>query len=204
MTYYRLALQDRQTATWIWKTTALTSLQAVFQLLRTYGKLPQGSIRVFTASSKEDLNEMLRRQNTNLASSSVTAAQFLQERNIAVPESAQSASRQRISSQADQQGATVAAWAKDVWDMHAATSTAQVARQASTVATSSSLPGSITTTGVPVISGMSSLDKKRLEVERGQGGDHDTPYRFTLPISMPQLLAWTRLQTRVQAGELPS
>ncbi|HEX6556002.1 MAG TPA: hypothetical protein VF026_24805 [Ktedonobacteraceae bacterium] len=85
MTYYRLALQDRQTTRWTWKTTALTSLQAVFQLLRTYAKLPQGGIHVFTASSKEDLNEMFRRQNTNLASSSVTATQFLQERNIAVP-----------------------------------------------------------------------------------------------------------------------
>jgi len=57
MTYYRLAVQDHQTARWIWKTTAVTSLQAVFQLLRIYGALPQDSIRVFTASSKEDLSD---------------------------------------------------------------------------------------------------------------------------------------------------
>jgi hypothetical protein len=51
---------------------------------------------------------------------------------------------------------------------------------------------------------MSVLDMKRLELERGQGGDHDTPYRFTLPLSMKERLAWTRLQARVHAGELPS
>ncbi len=83
MTYYRSALQDRQTTKWTWKTTAVTSLQAVFQLLRGYSMLPQDTIRVFTASSKEELNELLSRQNNHLASSSVTAAQFLQERHIA-------------------------------------------------------------------------------------------------------------------------
>ncbi len=88
MTYYRLAEQDRQTARWVWKTTPVTALQAVFQLLRIYSARPQGSTRVFTASSKEDLNELLRGQNTNLPSSSVTATQFLQERNLAVRERA--------------------------------------------------------------------------------------------------------------------
>src|SRR5216683_1522488 len=70
--------------------------------------------------------------------------------------------------------------------------------------TSSSLREDISTTGAPSSIGLSLLEKKRLEIEHGPGGDHDTPYRFTLPISMPQLLAWTRLQVRVQAGELPS
>jgi hypothetical protein len=44
----------------------------------------------------------------------------------------------------------------------------------------------------------------RLELERGKGGDHDTQYRFTLPISVKEQLVWADLQTRVQAGELPS
>jgi hypothetical protein len=114
MTYYRLALQDRQTTRWAWKTTALTSLQAVFQLLRTYDKLPQDSIRVFTASAKEDHNEMLTHENNGLASSSVTATQFLQARNIAVLEREQSVSEQHVSAPAAQPGATVATWAKDV------------------------------------------------------------------------------------------
>jgi hypothetical protein len=62
----------------------------------------------------------------------------------------------------------------------------------------------LTAMGAPSSLGMSLLDTKRLELERGQGGDHDTPYLFTLPISVKERLAWARLQTRVQAGELPS
>ena len=48
----------------------------------------------------------------------------------------------------------------------------------------------------------SPLDKRREELERGAGGDHNIPYRFTLPISTPQVLAWLTLQVRVQQGDL--
>jgi hypothetical protein len=58
MKYYRLASHDHQTKRWKWITTPLTSLQAVFQVLRIYAALPQDRIRIFTASSKEDLSEM--------------------------------------------------------------------------------------------------------------------------------------------------
>ncbi len=51
-------------------------------------------------------------------------------------------------------------------------------------------------------SSRSPLDKRREELERGAGGDHDLPYRFTLPTSMPQVLAWLKLQVRVQQGNL--
>jgi hypothetical protein len=51
-------------------------------------------------------------------------------------------------------------------------------------------------------SSISPLDKRREELERGVGGDHDFPYRFTLPISTPQVLAWLKLQVRVQQGDL--
>jgi len=53
----------------------------------------------------------------------------------------------------------------------------------------------------PDESGMSLLDKRREELERGAGGDHDLPYRFTLPTSMPQVLAWVKLLARVQQGD---
>ncbi len=49
---------------------------------------------------------------------------------------------------------------------------------------------------------MGPLEKRREELERGAGGDHDLPYRFTLPTSMPQVLAWMRLMGRVQRGEV--
>lgn len=50
--------------------------------------------------------------------------------------------------------------------------------------------------------GLSSLEKNRFELEMGEGGDHDVPYLFTLPLSMPQALSWIELCIRVQNGEL--
>ena len=49
--------------------------------------------------------------------------------------------------------------------------------------------------------GISPLDKRREELERGAGGDHDLPYRFTLPTSTPQVLAWVKLLSRVRQGD---
>ncbi len=50
--------------------------------------------------------------------------------------------------------------------------------------------------------GMSELDKRREALEYGTGGDHDLPYRFTLPTSLPQVLGWVKLLVRVQQGDL--
>ena len=201
MTCYRLAIQDRQTAKLIWKTTPVTSLQAVFQLLRIYRSLPLNNTRVFTASSKEDLSERLNRENRGLVTRSVTAAQFLHERKMSLPERAQSALEQRTSAQAVPQEVPVATWAKELWERHAATQTAQ--REAS-VTTTSSVRESIATTATSSSSDMRVLDTKRLEVELGPGGDHDAPYLVTLPILLKERLTWIRLQARVQAGELHS
>jgi len=209
MTYYRLAVQDRQSTQWIWKTTAVTSLQAVLHLLRSYRMLPQDGIRVFTASAKEELSDMLRRQNNYLASGSVTAAQFLRSRKIAGGEQAHSASEERVSPQTAQQrtdgvawatwethkvdqavkqGADAATWAREVWEKHQTVQAAQREHLATSGATSSP--------------SMSFQEQKRLEIELGSGGDHDTPYHFTLPISQQERLAWIRLLKQVQAGEL--
>jgi len=51
-------------------------------------------------------------------------------------------------------------------------------------------------------SSRSPLDKRREDFERGAGGDHDCPYRFTLPGSMLQVLAWVKLLVRVKHGDL--
>jgi hypothetical protein len=50
--------------------------------------------------------------------------------------------------------------------------------------------------------GMSSPERRRLELESGTGADHDVPYRFALPASMPQVLTWMRLLARVHRGEV--
>ena len=49
--------------------------------------------------------------------------------------------------------------------------------------------------------GLSALERRRLELESGAGGDHDLPYWFTGPSSLPQALAWMKLLVRVQDGE---
>jgi hypothetical protein len=203
MTYYRLATQDRQTATWSWKTTPITSLKAVFELLKCYqALLLQDRIRVCTASSKEALNEQLSRENNGLASGSVTAIQFLQERHLLVPERAQNILQQSASSQTTEQGADVATWAKDLWEQHVAMRKAQAAQHGAFTVTSFPLQEASATTGTTESPGKSMLDQKRLEIELGPEGDHDVPYSFALPASMPQVLVWMRLLARVQRREL--
>jgi len=58
------------------------------------------------------------------------------------------------------------------------------------------------TGGTPYESCVSPLEKRREEIEHGAGGDHDLPYQFTLPTSMPQVLAWVRLLARVELRDL--
>jgi len=50
--------------------------------------------------------------------------------------------------------------------------------------------------------GMNAMDIMRLELELSQPGDHDAPYAFTLPTSVREALAWTKLLAKVQCGEL--
>jgi hypothetical protein len=175
MIYYRLALQQHQTSPWTWS-IMLTSLDDLLQhLARIRHVISLDRIRVFAAPSKEDLDKLLSRENNSLPSGSVTAAQFLHD-NMDSHEGVQSAS---------------------------AYGTAENSLQQPTaVATSPSLRENSTSPGTPSGCGMSLLEKKRLEMELGSGGDHDTPYLRALPISTQQLLAWARLLARVQAGKL--
>ncbi len=182
MTYYRIAIQNRQNSVWIWKTTPLTSLRAVVQHLRSYSALPQERIRVFIACSKEQLDEMLSRENASQVSGSSTAAQFLLARKLHVSGITQSTSEQALP-------------AREV--------IAQPARQEVAVSAVQSLRASYSIAAGSFKEGPASLlERRRFEIEYGQGGDHDTPYRFTLPPTTPQMLAWIRLRARVQEGKL--
>ena len=49
---------------------------------------------------------------------------------------------------------------------------------------------------------MSLLDKRRIELEFGMGGDHDCPYDFSVPISSSQIFSWKELLLRIQDGVL--
>ena len=78
--YYRVAIQVNASPTWQWKSTTLSSLLPVFQFLRRFHDLPQDHLRVFSSSSREEMDEQLMRENNGLGSDSVTSEQFLKER----------------------------------------------------------------------------------------------------------------------------
>lgn len=172
MTYYRLALQEHETSKWIWKSTVLTSIVAVLHLLRMYNPIPKERIRVFSSTCLEEMAEMLNRENDGLISGSLTAGEFLRERRLCV---------QSLSAQETVE---------------------KIVRRSTSVAIDSSFPNDCPVSYLDGAGSINLLDQRRLQIESGSGGDHDTPYLFSLPISTPQLLAWTRLLVRVQAGEV--
>ena len=95
--YYRVAIQVDASPAWQWKSTTLSSLNALFQLLRRYRNLPQDHLRVFSSPSREEMDEQLARENSGLASHSVTAAQFMQEQMIGSQQGTSSAAAARPS-----------------------------------------------------------------------------------------------------------
>lgn len=132
---------------------------------------------ILSCSSHEELNEQLVRENWGLSSTSVPATQFLQERRIAP---------------------------QGMVRVIAATGTRANQRMAP-VAAATELPLGESSRESQSLDerGVSFLEKRRVELELRAGGDHDLPYRFTLPIAMPQVLAWMKLLARVQNGDIP-
>jgi hypothetical protein len=135
-------------------------------------------LRVFSSSSREGLQEQPAQENQGLLSPSVTAAHFLQERRIPSP--------------------------KVRWATPASQGGADQQRASIAVATHPLVNESSREGNGLLGRGMSALESRRLELESGAGGDHDVAYRFVLPPSMPQVLAWMRLLARRERGELPS
>jgi hypothetical protein len=174
--YYRVAIQVDNESTWQWKSTPLSSLNTLFQWLQFYRAFPKDRLRIFSSASREEMNEQLAQENRGLLSTSVTAAQFLQERLIGSREMAGEV----------------------------------VARGTRGNEPAASIPVAIESTSNERSWGAytlderdsSSLEMRRVELERGGDGDHDLPYRFTLPHSTLQVLVWVKLLVRVHNGEL--
>ena len=174
--YYRVAIRPTNESAWQWKSTILTSLATLFRFLQLYDAISQDRLRVFSSCSREQMDEMLARENSGLASRSVMAEQFLHERGI----SSRGMKLERAAAGTqEQQGMKPIA-----------------------VTTSSSLSERSTGAHFLEEKSLSSLERRRLELEMGIGGDHDSPYSFSLPSSMPQALAWVKLLTKVQCGVL--
>src|SRR5215467_9161454 len=184
--YYRVAIRREEDQldrppSWQWQSTVLSSLQALFQFLRRYSALPQDHLRVFSSSSRESLEEQLRQENKGLGSHSVTAAQFLQELMIRSPEVSPGTP--------ERDGGADRRW-------HPSAMGAIVAHSHPSVKEYGTEENGL------VVPGASAVERRRLELERGPGGDHDVPYRFALPICLPQVLAWIRLLAKVHRGEV--
>jgi hypothetical protein len=175
--YYRVAIrregeQREGLPNWQWKSTSLSSLQTLFQFLRLYRALPHDRLRVFSSSSRKEMDEQLVRENQGLGSPSVTAAQFLQERMIRSSEGT---------------------WGTADRGAEGCQETASTKTRLNEGRSAALLPDERET---------SSLERRREEIESGAGGDHDSPYLFTLPPSMPQVFAWMRLLARIQGRQL--
>jgi hypothetical protein len=175
MTYYRIALQADQSTTWQWESRATAALDILFRVLKLYRTMPWDRIRVFCASSVEGLDEMLARENNGLVSSSITAEQLLNENEHIHPHER----NQFVSDRGPgvSMGMAVTSILREqAWDEQRLAASFKGSR--------------------------SFLEMRRLEVELGAGGDHDTPYKFAFPSVLPRLLAWTKLCARVRRAEL--
>ncbi len=80
MIYYRVALQMDTDSAWKWLSTILTSLGGLFRLLKLYAGLPPDRLRVFFASSRPGLDEMLTRENQGAVSNSITVEQLIAQK----------------------------------------------------------------------------------------------------------------------------
>jgi hypothetical protein len=174
--YYRVAIHADPSLPWRWKSSALSELSALFQWLRLYHMLSHEHLRIFSCTSLEEMNAQLMRENQGLGSTSVTAVQFLQERMMSSQEVERGKVTQRI--QRNEQTTSIA------------------------VVTEPSLGESSGELQTLNERGISPLEKRRGELERGTGGDRDLPYQFALPTAIPQVLAWVKLLVRVHNGDL--
>jgi hypothetical protein len=177
--FYRLASQKDPSALWTWESRVIASLEVLFRILGMYRSMSRDHLCVFFASSVEGLDLLLDRETKGLASNSIPVEHLLQGRwstnqCISQPELRQFESQLRTGNSVGM------------------VETSTIGEQFLHEKRRSTTPeGS-----------MDVLDRRRLEVELGTPGDHDTHYTFTLPISLPQILAWMKLLARVQDGAL--
>jgi hypothetical protein len=179
--YYRIAIRREgghqgQSPLWKWYSTTLGSLNAVLFFFQYYHSLPLERLRVFSASSREELKEQPLYENVGTGSHSVPAGQFLCE----------------LSSHVHVKKAEVLA--HRTREQQEPATKSRVSHRFYTKTS--------TETHTLIEQGMSDLERRREETGYGSGSDHDLPYIFTLPESWPQVRAWMRLLSRVRTGEL--
>jgi hypothetical protein len=191
MIFFRIALRMDQSSPWRWKSDLLNTPGTLFDFLKMYDRAPNDRLRVFFATSSECMDEMLVRENRGLLSNSITVEDFLKNK--------RKIDRQRIKQLEFELG---------LQESKELIARSVITRklgdeQVSIPATSSFETANYTTRESARSSRASNLPGVRQQdSEWSIGGDHDTPYTFALPVSMPQALAWAKLLAKVQNGEL--
>jgi hypothetical protein len=174
---YRVAIQTITVPPiWQWKSTPLSSLDAVLRFLRQYRAIRQDRLRVFSSASRQDLDEQFKLEQEAMGTYSVTAEQFLCERRISSGGATGGTSEQK-------------------------TQHNQMAVSGGAILSRSANGNSKRTA---TLDSMDRLDYKRVELEQGAGGDHDLPYHFAFPPTWQQACSWTELLVQVQRGQLQS
>lgn len=164
MLYYRVAYKSNLSDIWQWKSTKLTSTEALFRLLRSYRAVSQDRFHVFTAATSDELDEQLDQLNK-------TEAEIFQYGPEVPPKEIEEGAPSLV--RGEQAKISNLSYVPYFDDM-----------------------ASIGDTTRRV------LERRRLDLEEGEGGDHDEPYVFSMPVTIQVRLAWTRLLGKVQRSEL--
>jgi hypothetical protein len=175
--FYRVAIQEDPSALWKWESRVIASREVLLRVLGMYRSMPRSHLRVFFSSSVEGLDVMLDREKKGLASNCLPFDHLLQGRwstsqSISQLEMRQFESEPRIRENVGM-GETSTVGEPSVHEKRPSP---------------------------PAAGSRDVLDSRRLELELGTPGDHDSLYTFTLPTSLPQVLAWMKLRAQVQEG----
>jgi hypothetical protein len=172
--YFRVATRLDSALHWHWESRVNATLDVLLRVLRLYRTMPCDHICVFFSSSVEGLDLMLDQTNKGLASNSLTADQLL---NSSWSILHHGMTRLETELRVRESGGI---------------GVAPAAREPSQQEKGMSKPleGSV-----------DFLDMRRLVLELGTPGDHDTSYKFSLPTSVSQTLAWAELLAMVHLGE---
>jgi hypothetical protein len=172
--FYRIAIQEDPSALWRWESRVIASREVLLRILRMYRSMPRDQLRVFFSSSVEGLDLLLSREKKGLASDSMPVDQLLQ----------------------------------GSWSTNQSISQLEMRPFESEPRTRENVGmGETSTVGEPSVhekrpssaaaGRMDVLDSRRLELELGTPGDHDSLYTFTLPNPLPQVHAWMKLRAQV-------
>jgi hypothetical protein len=176
---------------WRWKSSILSTPGTLFNFLNMVDRVPKNRLRVFFATSREFMNEMLVRENRGLLSNSIAVEDFLKN--------SRKIDGQRIKELECELDLQVSKEliAKSVITRKLGDEQVSMPATSSIETRNYTAVEAIGTGLANILVGLMQEDS-----EWSIGGDHDTTYTFALPVSMPQALAWARLLAKVQSGEL--